>query len=186
MKIRDYKELETYRKTNNINTSLKPKHKQSTQGFSGHLSEIHHYPIESSEHVLNSDNSKLTAKGGRSLLSSFKFAWRGFTCALKRERNLRIHTLAGIFIVLLALLLKVSPLEIAILCLTIMLVIVCEIINTALELSLDFINGKKYHPVVRLVKDIVAAGVLLASLNAIIIGAIIFLKYLCRGDLLRW
>ena len=51
-------------------------------------------------------------------------------------------------------------------------------VNTALEMSLDFINGNKFHPHVKLVKDIVAAGVLLASLNAVIVGALIFLKYI--------
>ncbi len=111
----------------------------------------------------------------RSFLRSFAYAWEGLKFAFKSQRNIRIHIIAGLSVIILSFFLKVSYLEIAILFLTIMFVIACEIINTALELSLDFLNGKRYHPSVKLVKDIAAAGVLLASINAVIVGAIIFI-----------
>ncbi|MCK4810140.1 MAG: diacylglycerol kinase family protein [Candidatus Omnitrophica bacterium] len=112
----------------------------------------------------------------RNLLSSFVCAWEGLKFALKSQRNIRIHIITGLSVIVLSLLIKVSYLEMAILFLAMIFVIACEIINTALELSLDFLNGKKYHPSVKLVKDIAAAGVLLASINAVIVGAIIFFK----------
>jgi len=114
----------------------------------------------------------------RSLIHSFKFACAGLHFTVISQRNMRIHILIGIAVILLGILLKVSFVEMAILYLTIMFVIVCEIINTALELSLDFLNGKAHHPSVKLIKDIAAGGVLVATLNAVIIGAIIFLRHI--------
>jgi diacylglycerol kinase (ATP) len=112
----------------------------------------------------------------RTFLNSFKFALEGLFFSIKNQRNMRIHILIGALVIFLCAILKVSALEIAILILTIMFVIICEMINTALELSLDFFNGKKYHPSVKMIKDIAAGGVLIASINAVIVGAIIFLR----------
>jgi len=112
----------------------------------------------------------------RNLLTSFRFAFSGLTFAFKTQRNLRIHIFIGIAVLLAGFLIRVSSLEAVILCLTIILVIVSEIINTALELSLDFVNGKSFHPLVKVIKDVTAAVVLLTSLNAVIVGTIIFMK----------
>jgi len=114
----------------------------------------------------------------RNLLHSFKFAWEGLKFAFKNQRNIRIHIFASLLVIALSLILEISYLEMAILVLAMMFVIVCEIINTALELSLDCVNGYKHHPLVKVVKDVVAAGVLLASINAVIVGSIIFLKHI--------
>jgi len=114
----------------------------------------------------------------RSIINSFKFAIEGLIWTFKNQRNLRIHILAGVGVISLGILLKVSLIKLAILFLTIILVIVCEMINTALELSLDFVNGKKFNPLVKLVKDVVAGAVLFTALTAVIIGIIIFFPYL--------
>ena len=114
----------------------------------------------------------------RRLLTSFKFALEGLIYAFKTQRNLQIHTTIGFLVILVAFLLKVSLPEIMILLLTITLVIVCEIVNTAIELSLDVINGKKYHPLVKIIKDVIAASVLLSSINAVVVGSIIFVRYI--------
>ncbi len=116
-----------------------------------------------------------------SFLDSFRFALEGLSFVIKNQKNMRIHILLGTLIILLGFIIKVSSFEMAILFLAIMFVIVCEVINTALELSIDFVNSEKYHPLIRLVKDIVAAGVLLASLNAIVVGLFIFFPYFIKG-----
>jgi diacylglycerol kinase len=59
-------------------------------------------------------------------------------------------------------------------------VLIAEIVNTAMELSLDFLNGKGYHPSVKMIKDIVAGAVFIACINAVIIGCVIFLPHLIR------
>lgn len=114
----------------------------------------------------------------RNLFQSFGCAAKGLIHTFKTQRNFRIHVIIATGAILLGLMLKISAVEMAIVVLTIMFVMVCELINTALESSLDFINGKKIHPYVKLIKDVVAAGVLLASINALIVGAIIFLRHL--------
>lgn len=117
-------------------------------------------------------------KHKRSLLNSFRFAFEGLIYAFRTQPNLRIHLIAGSAAIFAGLLIKLSYFELALICLVVMFVIVLEIVNTALELSLDLLNGKKYHPLVKIAKDVIAAGVLLASVNAVIVGAIIFLPYL--------
>ncbi len=116
----------------------------------------------------------------RSILNSFRFALAGLRFSLRNQRNMRIHIIIGILVVLAGIMLKISSAEMAILLLTITFVIVCEMVNTALELSLDFFNGKKYHPSVKMIKDIAAGGVLLASINAVIVGIIIFSRHIIK------
>ena len=114
----------------------------------------------------------------RSLLKSFYCSWRGLTYAFGTQRNLRIQGLVGISVITLAILLKVSLLETAVLLLVATAVVVCELINTALEFTLDLLNGKKFHPLVKITKDVIASSVLLASLAAVIIGILRFSRYL--------
>ena len=113
-----------------------------------------------------------------SLRGSFKFAFEGVVYVFKTQTNLRIHVLSGVAVILGGVFLGVTNIEMAILVLTIMFVIVSEVVNTALEVSLDIINGSKFHPLIKIAKDVVAASVLLASLNAVIIGIIILGKYI--------
>lgn len=63
--------------------------------------------------------------------------------------------------------------ELAALCITIMLVFMAEIINTAIELMLDMVT-RKYHPMIKMVKDVAAGVVLLAVINAVGVGWILF------------
>lgn len=91
---------------------------------------------------------------------------------------MRIHLYLAISVILIGLLLGLTTIEIAILCCVISFVLIAEIVNTALEVNLDFLNNKKFHPSIKMIKDIVAGVVLIASINAVIVGGIIFLPYL--------
>ncbi len=128
--------------------------------------------------AISNHNNKPSYLAKRSLYNSLKFALEGFKFAFKTQANLRIHILIGALVVILGLFLGVSNFEMIILSLVIVSVIICELINTAVEVSLDLVNGNKFNPLVKIVKDVVAAAVLLASINALVVGAIIFLKYL--------
>lgn len=118
----------------------------------------------------------------RNLLDSFSFAWCGLRHALKTQKNMRIHLAIGCFAILAGFYLGCSSLELAFLCMVIASVLVCELINTAIETSLDFVNGTKYHRLVKIAKDVTAAAVLLASVNAVIVGLIIFSKYIIAAS----
>ena len=116
--------------------------------------------------------------GKRSFHNSLKFAIEGLKFAFKTQTNLRIHILIGSLVIILGLALGVSSLEMIILSLVVTSVIACELINTAVEVSLDLVNGNKFNPLVKIVKDVVAAAVLLASINALVVGAVLFSKYI--------
>lgn len=99
---------------------------------------------------------------------------------LRTERNMRIHFLAALFMMLLAIYLNFSALELLILCVTITLVLIAEMLNTMLELVVDMIKSE-FHPLARIVKDVGAGAVLLAAINAVIVGYLLFSKKIPFG-----
>jgi diacylglycerol kinase (ATP) len=85
----------------------------------------------------------------------------------------------GIAAFLLGLYFGLKGIELVALCVTITLVFMAEIFNTAIEMMMDIFTDK-YNTMVRLIKDIAAAVVLLTSLNAIAVGYILFIRKLFR------
>lgn len=109
------------------------------------------------------------------LRESFKFAFQGIFYLFMYHRNMRIIFMSGIAAFLLGLHFGLKGIELVALCVTITLVFMAEIFNTAIELMIDMFTDK-YHTLIKLVKDIAAAVVLLASLNAVAVGYILFAK----------
>jgi diacylglycerol kinase (ATP) len=113
----------------------------------------------------------------RLIARSFKYAFIGVAHILRMERNARIHLLTAILVMALGVYLDVSPGELAAIFFAIIIVFLSEIINTALEKTLDLIepehNGK-----VAIIKDMAAGAVLIASLGSAIIGFVIFRPYI--------
>ena len=81
--------------------------------------------------------------------------------------------MSGIAAFLLGVYYKLKGIELVALCITITLVFMAEMFNTAIEMIIDM-STRKYHTLIRLVKDIAAAVVLIASLNAVGVGIILF------------
>ena len=108
------------------------------------------------------------------LFTSFRYAWAGISYAFQTQRNFRIHTGIGFIAMLLCWTLKVSNLEVAIVCLTIGAVLVMEILNTALESLVDLTVGQTYHTLAKIAKDCAAGAVLMAAIVALIIAILIF------------
>jgi diacylglycerol kinase (ATP) len=111
------------------------------------------------------------------VIRGFIYAFRGLTHILKNERNARIHLFVAIAALLLGFVLGVSDAEQAAIFFAIIIVFVTEIVNTAIEETLDLIEPN-HNAKVALVKDMAAASVLVASIGAVIIGAVIFGPYL--------
>jgi diacylglycerol kinase (ATP) len=86
---------------------------------------------------------------------------------------MRVHFLSALFIILLGVYFGFPAGEILILTTTITLVLVAEMINTAIEHLVDMVQSE-FHPVARLVKDIGAGVVLLTAINAVIVGYTLF------------
>lgn len=110
-----------------------------------------------------------------SLKESFIFAGRGISYLFLFHRNMRRIFLLGILAFLLGIYLHLTKNEFMILFLTISVVFIAEMFNTAIELIIDMFTDK-YHVMIKIIKDISAAVVLIASLNALAIGYILFWK----------
>jgi diacylglycerol kinase (ATP) len=113
-------------------------------------------------------------------LRSLATAFSGLVYVVRVERNARIHLVVAIGVLLASVLFKVTNTELAALFFAILLVFVSEIVNTALEKTLDLIEPEQ-HEQVRIVKDIAAGAVLVAAIGAIGIGLAVFLPYLTGG-----
>ena len=109
--------------------------------------------------------------------TSFKHAFRGLTYALKNEKNFQNEMIIGALVVVAMFYFNVTRGEMVVLFVVIMAVLIMELLNTAMERVIDILRPK-IHPYAKLVKDLMAASVLMMSLLTIILGLIIFLPYL--------
>ena len=106
--------------------------------------------------------------------NTFKNARKGFRLVLKSEMNIRIHVAIATFVVFMALFLKFSAIEFCLLLVVIGLVIVAEMLNTAIEFTLDSIYHNKYSRMVGMAKDISAGAVMFASFISVFVGLVLF------------
>ncbi|HIS36741.1 TPA: diacylglycerol kinase family protein [Candidatus Scatousia excrementigallinarum] len=107
--------------------------------------------------------------------NTFKNARKGMRIVLKSERNIRIHFIAAVFVLVLGFVLEFSALKISVLLLAIGLVVAAEMLNSAIEFSLDAIFHNRYSKMVGMAKDISAGAVMFVTIIAVIIGGLIFI-----------
>ena len=110
--------------------------------------------------------------------NTFKNARKGFRLVLKSEMNIRVHIVIAFLVLLFAYLLEFSALEFCMVLFAIAIVIVSEMLNTAIEFTLDSIYHNRYSRMVGMAKDISAGAVMFASVIALAIGLILFGKHL--------
>jgi len=108
-----------------------------------------------------------------SLIDSFNYAFEGIIHVLRTQRNLRIHFLVAAVVIVVAVLVNVTKLELIVLLLSIAFVLIAEMINTAVEAAID-IATTSFDPMAKLAKDIAAGAVLIASVNAVAVGYLVF------------
>lgn len=109
----------------------------------------------------------------RKRILSFKYAFNGLRILITEEPNAVLHALAAVCVLLLGYFLHISVTEWIAVVFAVGLVITIEIINTAIENTADFISPGK-HEMIRKIKDLSAAGVLISVITAIIIGLLVF------------
>ena len=112
-------------------------------------------------------------------IKSFKYAFEGIHYAFKNDQNLLAHILVAFLVINVSIALKVTPFEMGILGLTIMMVIVAEMVNSAIEKMVDLIT-KEHRQEAKIAKDVSAGMVLLTAFAAAVIGTLIFLPYVLR------
>lgn len=116
--------------------------------------------------------SNKTMKSG-SLLQSFVFAGRGLRWVLASQRNMKLHVAAASAVLAAAAWFRLNSVDLALIVFAIALVMVAEIVNSAVEKAVDLVTAD-YHPLAALAKDAAAGAVLLAAFFSVIIGLLVF------------
>ena len=109
----------------------------------------------------------------KKLLKSFKYAFEGIFTGIKEEQNIKIHIAIMILVIIFGIMLKISKTEWIICIILFGLVISMELINTAIENTVDLITKEKNEQA-KIVKDVAAGAVLVSAIASAIIGLIIF------------
>ena len=107
------------------------------------------------------------------LLDSFNYAFEGIIHVLRTQRNMRIHFLVAVVVLVVAIVTDVTKLELIALLLAIAFVLIAEMINTAIEGAID-VATSSFDPMAKLAKDIAAGAVLIAAINAVAVGYLVF------------
>jgi diacylglycerol kinase (ATP) len=115
----------------------------------------------------------VTTRRSQSLFQSFNFAAEGIIHAVRTQRNLWIHFAVAVAVLVAAIGFGASKLELAVLLLAITFVLVAELVNTAVEAVVD-VASTSFDPIAKIAKDIAAGAVLVAALNAIAVGYLVF------------
>jgi diacylglycerol kinase (ATP) len=108
-----------------------------------------------------------------SILDSFNFAFEGIIHVLRTQRNMRVHLGVAIVVLVAAVWVGVSKLELIALLLAIAFVFITEMVNSALEQAID-VATTSFDPLAKLAKDVAAGAVLIATVNAVAIGYLVF------------
>ena len=126
---------------------------------------------------MEGEGNKTNGERLRDIRKSFRHAFRGLKYAISYERNFQIEIVIAAFVFALIFVFKVKNWEAIVLILMIMWVLITELTNTVVERVVDIIKPR-IHPYARLIKDIMAAVVLISAVVAVMVGVIIFLPYI--------
>jgi diacylglycerol kinase (ATP) len=107
------------------------------------------------------------------ILRSFGYAFEGLATIVRTQPNFWVHSIAAVLALLLGVVLHLSPGELAVLALTIVVVLVAEAINTVIETICDLVEPRT-NPLVKRAKDVSAAAVLIAALGAVGVALLLF------------
>ena len=110
-----------------------------------------------------------------SLARSFRYAGNGIKYCVKNERNMRIHLVTAVYVLIFAQFYHFSQVQFTVLLLTIGMVLFAEAVNTAIEVLVN-LETQGYDCLARIAKDVAAGAVLICAVFAAAVGLIMFLK----------
>jgi diacylglycerol kinase len=113
----------------------------------------------------------------KNFIKSFLFAIKGIVASFEEQRNLKVQIMVALVTIGASFYFAITPTEWCLVIFSIGLVISLEMFNTAIEDLVDLVTSE-WKPLAGKVKDMAAGAVLIASIMAVIIGVIIFRKYL--------
>ena len=117
----------------------------------------------------------------RTRVHSLRDAFHGLQDAWRTQPNLRLQICAAVGVVMLGILVRLAAIEWLWVSFAIGLVLFAELMNTAIEQTIDLAVGLSPDPLARQVKDIAAGCVLVAAGLAVVIGTFTFLPHLLKG-----
>lgn len=107
------------------------------------------------------------------LLHSFGYAARGIATAFRLERNFRVHVFATAYVLYFSKYFSLTTAEYGVLMLAVGLVLVCELLNTAIEQVVD-LTSPRYNTLAKVAKDVAAGAVFVSSLVSLVVGILLF------------
>jgi diacylglycerol kinase (ATP) len=107
------------------------------------------------------------------LIESFNYSIEGLIHVLRTHRNMRIHFAVAVGVLVAAVWVGVTRFELIALLLAISFVLIAEMINSAIEQTID-VATTSFDPLAKLAKDIAAGAVLIAAINAVAVGYLVF------------
>lgn len=131
--------------------------------------------LPSNTKAMQPGKRELSWQVATNLFISFRYAWAGLSYAFQTQRNFRVHVIVSILVVTLGLVLRLSPVEMSVLGLTIGAVLAMELLNTALESVVDLTVKQTYHELAKIAKDCAAGAVLISALAAVLVAGALLL-----------
>jgi diacylglycerol kinase (ATP) len=113
------------------------------------------------------------------VFQSFNYAFEGVIHALRTQRNMRIHFAIAAAVLVFAFIYDVTRLELIALMISIAFVLIAEMVNTAVEATID-LSTPSFDPLAKVAKDMAAGAVLIASVNAVAVGYLVLADRLAR------
>lgn len=111
----------------------------------------------------------------KNFIDAWKKAFGGIWYAIKTQRNVKVQLVIAVIVIIASIYFKVTITEAMFLSFATMLVIITEVINTAIEEAVNLCTNK-FHPLAKISKDVAAGAVVLAALNAVIIAIFIIVS----------
>ncbi len=108
----------------------------------------------------------------RNFIASVQYSIEGFTAALKHEPSFREDLLFAALLVPFAVILPVNAVSTAVMVGSLFLIIIVELLNSAIEWVIDYLRPER-HPLAKRIKDMASAAVFLSYLNCIAVWAIL-------------
>ena len=123
---------------------------------------------------MNPKKNGVVKTKAKKFANSFKYAGQGIVSSFLSERNMKIHVVIMLLVIVMGMLLKINRYEWVACILCFAVVISGELFNTAIETVVDMVMPYKNEKA-KLAKDVAAGGVLILAIGAAIVGLIIFL-----------
>lgn len=119
---------------------------------------------------------KKECRKNASIFEKLNCAIEGIICVIRHEKNMRLHFLATILVIVFSLFIGLSKLELALITFAVALVWITETLNTAIEKVID-IYTEEYHELAKFAKDAASGAVFISAVTAVIIAYLVFYNH---------